>query len=174
MAIGWVWLAARRLVLVAVGLALLVGSAPASAVGVADGAQACQEGGWQNLARSDGTRFGNAGECVSYAARGGEFVPSLSMTVTDTIKEVEIDGVTVQYLEILISDITGATPGGALHLESNLGFADFAADPDGTFATDGAFVFGPYCPTDQYGAVWFTLTDLATGGQVTFDGPWDC
>jgi hypothetical protein len=38
-------------------------------------AQACQQGGWQNLARQDGTGFTNQDECVSYAAHGGILKP---------------------------------------------------------------------------------------------------
>jgi hypothetical protein len=34
-------------------------------------AQACQQGGYQNLARQDGTGFANTSDCVSYAAHGG-------------------------------------------------------------------------------------------------------
>lgn len=36
-------------------------------------AQLCQNGGYQNLVRTDGTGFRNVGECVSYAAHGGTF-----------------------------------------------------------------------------------------------------
>src|SRR6185436_8801741 len=36
-------------------------------------AQLCQDGGYLNLVRTDGTGFRNVGECVSYAAHGGTF-----------------------------------------------------------------------------------------------------
>jgi len=36
-------------------------------------AQLCQDGGYQELVRTDGTGFRNVGECVSYAAHGGTF-----------------------------------------------------------------------------------------------------
>lgn len=39
--------------------------------GNSSNAQACQNGGWQDLRRSDGTTFDNQGDCVSYAAQGG-------------------------------------------------------------------------------------------------------
>jgi hypothetical protein len=37
-------------------------------------AHGCQQGGFQKLFRANGTGFRNAGECVSYAARGGIFL----------------------------------------------------------------------------------------------------
>jgi len=43
----------------------------ALAGGNSSNAQACQESGWQNLVRQDGTTFTNTGDCVSYAAKGG-------------------------------------------------------------------------------------------------------
>ena len=39
--------------------------------GNSDNAKACQQNGWQNLVRPDGTGFKNTGDCVSYAAQGG-------------------------------------------------------------------------------------------------------
>jgi hypothetical protein len=39
--------------------------------GNSDTAKACQQGGWQNFTRQDGTAFKNTGECVSYGAQGG-------------------------------------------------------------------------------------------------------
>jgi hypothetical protein len=62
----------RLLILACAGLALTVGVATASAGGGnSDNANLCKKGGWQNLVRADGTPFGNQGDCVSYAARGG-------------------------------------------------------------------------------------------------------
>jgi hypothetical protein len=39
--------------------------------GNSDAANACKQGGWQNVVREDGTGFKNQGDCVSYAAKGG-------------------------------------------------------------------------------------------------------
>jgi hypothetical protein len=62
----------RLMLLLCAGLALTVGISTASAGGGnSDAAKACQQGGWQNLIRSDGTGFKNTGDCVSYAAQGG-------------------------------------------------------------------------------------------------------
>jgi hypothetical protein len=63
-------------------LALFVAAATAAIVvplaaaggGNSGNAQACQQSGWQNLARQDGTAFTNTGDCVSYAAHGGTLV----------------------------------------------------------------------------------------------------
>jgi hypothetical protein len=51
--------------------------------GNSDAAHACQQGGYLELFRTDGTGFDNAGECVSYAAHGGGFVTRIKITLTD-------------------------------------------------------------------------------------------
>jgi hypothetical protein len=56
---------------VAAATAAIVVPLAAAGGGNSNNAQACQQGGWQNLARQDGTGFTNTGDCVSYAARGG-------------------------------------------------------------------------------------------------------
>jgi hypothetical protein len=62
----------KRIALVlCAGLALVVGVSAATAGGNSDSAKACQQSGWQNLVRQDGTGFKNQGDCVSYAAQGG-------------------------------------------------------------------------------------------------------
>ena len=50
--------------------AVIAGTAVAGG-GNSDAANACKQGGWQNLVRQDGTGFNNQGDCVSYAAQGG-------------------------------------------------------------------------------------------------------
>lgn len=73
-----VWNQVSRLLVVVVmmlGLAL-VGPMAAAAQngGNSAAAKACQQGGYAGLVRSeDGSRFKNAGDCTSYAARGGSF-----------------------------------------------------------------------------------------------------
>ena len=54
---------------------MVLGSSPASAQGNGNSgaAQACKNGGWAELLRSDKTAFRNQGQCVSYAAQGGSF-----------------------------------------------------------------------------------------------------
>ena len=54
-------------------LALSAGVGGASAGGGnSANAKSCQHGGWQTWVRSDQTTFANQGDCVSYAAQGGE------------------------------------------------------------------------------------------------------
>ena len=71
-----------RLLLVSVlGCAALFALTPGLAAAQSSGggnspaAHACQDGGFVNLVRSDGSTFANVGDCVSYAARGGTLVP---------------------------------------------------------------------------------------------------
>ena len=52
-------------------LALLVASPAGAAGGRSDAAHACAQGGYETLQGTDGTRFENTGECVSFVARGG-------------------------------------------------------------------------------------------------------
>src|SRR5262249_44407055 len=104
----------RMILVLCAALALTVGVSPVSAGGGnSDAATACQQGGWQNLMREDGTGFKNDGDCVSYAAHGGKLLscagsenfsefPELSMPTTfsggtiDTPYGVQPAGVLVQ------------------------------------------------------------------------------
>lgn len=49
-----------------------------------DAAHACQQGGYLTLQGSDGTTFQNAGQCVSYAAKGGSIIGLSACVVTST------------------------------------------------------------------------------------------
>lgn len=49
--------------------------ATAAAAGNSAAAQQCEDGGYVNYQRTDGSRFANEGACTSYAARGGGLVP---------------------------------------------------------------------------------------------------
>jgi hypothetical protein len=57
--------------IVAAAAAVIMVPLALAAGGNSDNAKACQQGGWQNLARQDGTGFNNQDECVSYGAHGG-------------------------------------------------------------------------------------------------------
>jgi hypothetical protein len=65
-----VWAVALAGLVVAVGAATAVAGGGNSA-----NAQLCQQHGWVNLVRADGTGFNNTGECVSYGAQGGTLFP---------------------------------------------------------------------------------------------------
>lgn len=70
-----------RIALAAVvtALSLVIVAAPASAGKNGPNnanAKLCQKGGWEQLARSDLSRFNSERQCVSYAAGGGTLVPA--------------------------------------------------------------------------------------------------
>jgi hypothetical protein len=62
--------------------ALAVGVSAAAGDGNSDAAHACQQGGYLNLQRSDGSSFTNVGDCVSYFAQGGTAFPACTPTTT--------------------------------------------------------------------------------------------
>jgi hypothetical protein len=83
---------ASRRVSFTIALAMLVGLlvpavAAAAPGGNADAAHACQQGGFLDWTRDDGTAFKNAGQCASYVARGGTLTSPVSVTATVTIVE---------------------------------------------------------------------------------------
>lgn len=69
----WLRLPIVALLLAVLALPAAVGAAPGG--GNSAGAKACQDGGYANYARPDGTPFRNQGECVQYAAQGGTLRP---------------------------------------------------------------------------------------------------
>jgi hypothetical protein len=81
----------------AVAAAVFVPSAHAAG-GNADAAKACQQGGYAGLERTDGSTFGNAGACVSYAAGGGRLqakgtdAASTTTTTAPTYEETPGEG----------------------------------------------------------------------------------
>lgn len=72
-------LGALSLVVFALSAALVAGAAQAKPSGPGPGnspnAKACQQDGWKELTRQDGSAFASAGECTSYAARGNALNP---------------------------------------------------------------------------------------------------
>jgi hypothetical protein len=54
-------------------------------LGNSDAAHACQQGGYQDLFRTDGSGFKNAGDCVSYAAQGGVLATRQTATFTNVL-----------------------------------------------------------------------------------------
>lgn len=63
------------------GDSIMTGPQASVLSGNADGAKACQGTGYKSLKRPDGSSFKNVGDCVSYAAQGGTFGPSISSFV---------------------------------------------------------------------------------------------
>ncbi|HJQ19131.1 MAG TPA: hypothetical protein VJ867_02210 [Gemmatimonadaceae bacterium] len=61
------------------------GGIASAAGGNSAAAHACQQNGFQDVFRSNGTPFANTGECVSYAAHGGVFVTRVTATFTNVL-----------------------------------------------------------------------------------------
>ena len=92
----------RKFIIAAVAVAAL--AVPTLAIaggGNSDAANACKQGGWQNLVRQDGTGFKNQGDCVSYAAKGGvpkaKAAPSTAVSEPTFNYNVNSCSVTVPY-----------------------------------------------------------------------------
>jgi hypothetical protein len=110
-------LVALCLACVGLGLAGQAARVPlAHAAGNADAAHACQQGGYANLfgVSSSGQpiSFKNEGDCVSYAAHGGQFTtPIATCAVTATTGCLTFNGVTLPSVQGTGNSITltGAT-----------------------------------------------------------------
>ena len=68
----------RLVVVLVLVFGLVAAVPPGMLVGAQDGgnsaaAETCQQGGYASLFRSDGSAFETVGDCVSYAAQGGQF-----------------------------------------------------------------------------------------------------
>ncbi len=70
----------------------------ASAQDNSDAAHRCQQGGWEDLRGSDGTRFANQGECVSYAAQGGQLREAASIFLEPIFVTGVRCGIQVSYM----------------------------------------------------------------------------
>jgi len=125
------------LLLAAVSAALIVPVALAGG-GNSDNAKACQQGGWQNLVRQDGSGFNNTGDCVSYAAQGGVLktkpAPINSVSVPTFGLDARSCSVTVPY-----------TPGIDTVLYGVNGYPETPITHDVTVTggLDGAFATAP-------------------------------
>src|SRR5215470_6871945 len=71
---------------IVVALLTLAGGTAYAGGGNSGAAHACQNGGWMNWVRADGTAFKNLGDCVSYAAQGGVLTsPSTPVLTCGTV-----------------------------------------------------------------------------------------
>ncbi len=158
--------------------ALTLGAVASADTGNSDAAHACQQGGYANYARADGTTFANTGECVSYAADGGRLVRILHPAITATETTTTIFGTT--GFVIVVSG-TGFTPGGTVSLDltflRNGTVVGSLTGNDSTTATATGAI-GPYqlnyqnpaFPCSSAGnptSVVVTATDATTGVQTT-------
>jgi len=60
-----------------------VAATPAGAAGNSPNAKLCQKDGWKALTRSDGSKFANHGDCVSYGAQGNTIAPNAWKTACE-------------------------------------------------------------------------------------------
>jgi hypothetical protein len=147
----------RLILVLCAGLALTVGMTTASAGGGnSDAAKACQQGGWQNLAREDGTEFENTGDCVSYAAQGGTLEP-------------KGPGVCVAGSDNFSDDAVGAQPntfsGGTIDTAYGSGGGIYEED----FNWDGGFAGGTHLVFSGVPVNSFQLTFTNAVGSVTLE-----
>jgi hypothetical protein len=125
---------AAAVVAVILGIAAL-GTSPqiAAANGNSAAAHACQKGGYLGLVGANGETFSNTGQCVSFAAHGGEFategiiVPAgMTVTLTNTVLSA-CNGLTYGY-EINFGDdidVGGKAPGCATEAEPDTTIGPF-------------------------------------------------
>jgi hypothetical protein len=97
----------------------------------------CKNGGWQNLTTSTGATFHNQGDCVSYAATGGELFPTSSLTFTLSPCVVQAGGLTGRILRCSASIVgSGLMPDGTLDVVcSRPTFVGCGSRPVGTDGT---------------------------------------
>jgi hypothetical protein len=109
--------------------------APAAlANGNSGAAYACQQNGWQDLVRQDGTGFKNTGDCGSYAAQGGVL----------KAKPTGGSSTSTGGSENFSEDLLGSTP--ATFSGGTIDPAAYAPSPawDPSFPAGGILATGPY------------------------------
>ncbi|MBI2763594.1 MAG: hypothetical protein HYX54_07585 [Chloroflexi bacterium] len=125
-------------------------SAPLSVkAGNTDAAHACQQAGYLTLTRSDGTGFKNAGECTSYAARGGQITGiGAACTATATTGCIVLDSVTIRAASLNPITYLSAT----------------------TYTLSGTMTFTPTCQLGTAGCDYSTVTITGSGTFSASDG----
>jgi hypothetical protein len=172
----------------------LLGLAPAFAQGNSAAAALCQKGGYVNLMRTDGSIFNNTGECVSYAAKGGQLVPIPA-------KLVLTSSTIISTPKCWAGATTGVTPTGpalwnsgtfghdgtvlCFQSDGNLVIYEkgYVGDPShaywntGTFGNPGAFLAFQtdgnlviYTPLPSASPLWNSGTYGHSGDCVVFQG----
>jgi len=118
-----------------------------------DAAHACQQGGYAALTRSDGTGFKNAGECASYAARGG-LIPGIgeACTATATVGCLVLDAVTIREAAL------SGDPVVVTYLSAT------------TYTLSGTIRFTPTCQNGTAGCDYSIVTITGNGTFSASDG----
>jgi hypothetical protein len=139
----------RMVLVLCAALALTVGVATATAGngkgGNSANAKLCQKGGWQYLLRADQSAFKNQSDCVSYAAKGGQYYKSATQLLCESyggtystnpntsVFAPEYPGQRVLWT---CNNYTGnpasttALVNACLFTDGGLGYTDFGVDPD--------------------------------------------
>lgn len=154
------------LTLSTIGLALTVTSGVASAspnLGNSHNAQLCQQGGWQNLERSNGTLFANDGACVSYGAHGGTIIPippTISVSFSPTFDPNYCN------VHLTLSHFAANTFYSVVY--SIQGFGSFSYAPGLTTDSAGGYSGNIFSFYDQYRSISFTIGGVTTPyAQIT-------
>jgi hypothetical protein len=158
------------LVLACAALALCAPSLAAAGPSGGDSssaALACQQGGFVNFVRSDGSTFGDTGDCVSYAALGGTLVP------VDLNASFVADPSRTPFEDLTLTG-SGLEPGSTVSYSfipvgQTTRSAILPTLGNNTVASDGSFVAGwqTGCPLDNsfefFATTAYGLPITATG-----------
>ena len=158
----------RNLVLlsvVAMVVGLLAGPVTADPGGNSANAAKCEEGGYLHYTDAEGNPFKNEGQCIRYAAKGGQLVPVPVSTVDITLDQAagSISG-TGFTPDSPITITRLYSPGGQAGSTTN-----WTTDATGAFTTGNYFQF---CFADNT-SVEVTATD-GEGVTVTESFPLSC
>lgn len=167
----------RRLLVSVLGCAAVAALAPSVAAaqptggGNSSAALACQQRGFVQYVRSDGSTFASTGDCVSYAAAGGSLVP-VALDVSFVPDPTRPVGDT--FFENLTVTGSGLEPGSTVS-SSFIPYGTGTRSPivptavNHTVAADGTFstAWSTGCPLDR-GFVFYATT--AYGQQITATG----
>src|SRR5215216_3323045 len=142
----------RRVMLMLCALAMVVGllAGPVAAApgGNAANAAKCEEGGYLDYTDAQGNPFKNEGQCTSYAARGGQLVPVMVLSLEITITYQGFDTGTISG--------TGFTPNSQIrvtrtYLPSGETIpSDIFTDATGAFTLGDDFDFASSTPTRAF------------------------
>jgi len=138
-----------------VALSLGVATASAGRGGNSENAKLCQKNGWTTLVRSDGSSFGNQGECVSYGAQANTLVQK-------TKSQLDCESFGGAYSTDPATDLSGIVnlPGGTFIWSCNgvtLPISQFfnTLASDCVADTNDAYVFGNANQSTNYSCFRF-------------------
>jgi hypothetical protein len=127
----------------------------------------CKNGGYLDYTDANGNPFKNEGQCTSYAARGGQLVPTPDISLDQAGGSISGTGFTPNSPITLSGEFTPS------HATFSIlpGFG-LSTDPTGAFTFTAGDVVD-FCPTDRDESVEVTATD-DEGVSVTESFPLEC